>query len=64
MKEYEYREVVKILKQNGYKHIRTNGSHEIYRNKELGISCPVKCTAKTIPIGTLKKISRITGIKF
>lgn len=64
MKIFSYREVVKILKQHGYEYVRTNGSHEIYRNSETGKSCPLKCTAKDIPTGTLKNISRITGIEF
>lgn len=59
-----YRDLVKLLKKNGYELNRVNGSHEIYKHTETGRICPVKCTAKTIPTGTLKKISRITGIKF
>lgn len=60
---YSYREVIRILKQNGWKLKRTSGSHEIYENSE-GLTCPVKCTSKDIPKGTLKSIERITGIKF
>ncbi len=60
---YSYKEVVKILKQNGWHLKRTNGSHEIYANSE-GKTCPIKCTSKDIPIGTLKSIEKITGIKF
>lgn len=60
---YSYKEVVKILKQNGWLLKRTSGSHEIYVNSE-GKTCPVKCTSKDIPLGTLKNIEKITGIKF
>lgn len=60
---YSYREVVKILKSHGWKLKRTSGSHEIYVNSN-GITCPVKCTSKDIPNGTLKNIEKITGIKF
>lgn len=63
MKIFSYREVVKILKENGYEHIRTHGSHEIYENRE-GKICPIKNSRKDIPTGTLKKIEKITGIKF
>ncbi|MGD9569973.1 MAG: type II toxin-antitoxin system HicA family toxin [Sedimentibacter sp.] len=60
---YSYKEVVKILRQNGWQLKRTSGSHEIYVNAE-GKTCPVKCTSKDIPVGTLKSIEKITGIKF
>lgn len=63
MKAKEYREVVKILKAHGFYLERTNGSHEQYKNDD-GITVPVKCTAKVIPVGTLKNIEKITGIKF
>ena len=60
---YSYKEVVKILRQNGWQLKRTSGSHEIYVNVE-GKTCPIKCTSKDIPVGTLKSIEKITGIKF
>ncbi len=60
---YSYREVVKILKQNGWSLKRTSGSHEIYENSE-GLTCPIKCNSKDIPKGTMKEIEKITGIKF
>lgn len=60
-KPYKY--VVKVLKENGWKYKHTTGSHEIYF-KEGYNSCPVKCTKKDIPSGTLTNIERITGIKF
>ncbi len=60
---YSYKEVVKILKENGWKLKRTSGSHEIYVNSK-GCICPVKCTSKDIPTGTLKNIERITEVKF
>lgn len=57
-----YRLVVKIMKQNGWIHDHTQGSHEIYVKD--GRICPVKCTRKDIPAGTLTNIERITGLKF
>lgn len=63
MKAKEYREVIKTLKAHGFYKVRTNGSHEQYKN-DAGINVPVKCTEKMIPIGTLKRIEKITGIKF
>ncbi|WP_060799734.1 type II toxin-antitoxin system HicA family toxin [Peptoniphilus harei] len=57
-----YRKVVKILKDNGWVHTRTDGSYEIYVKD--GKACPVKCNKKDIPSGTLTSIERITGLKF
>lgn len=58
-----HRYVVKVLKENDWKLSHTTGSHEIYVKKGFP-SCPVKCTKKDIPAGTLTNIERITGIKF
>lgn len=57
-----YKEVVKILLNNGYVLVRISGSHEIYVKD--GIACPVKCNKKDIPAGTLANIKRITGLSF
>ncbi|RLK63139.1 type II toxin-antitoxin system HicA family toxin [Atopobacter sp. AH10] len=57
-----YRDVVKRMKKEGWILDHTNGSHEIYLKN--GLMCPVKCTKKDIPSGTLTKIERITGLKF
>ena len=52
----------KVLKKNGWELDHTTGSHEIYIKD--GKICPVKCTKKDIPSGTLTNIERITGLKF
>lgn len=57
-----YREVIKVLKNNGWVYDHTTGSHEIYIKN--GKMCPIKCTKKDIPAGTLANIKRITGLKF
>jgi len=57
-----YRSIVKVLKKNGWVLDHTTGSHEIYIKD--GKICPVKCTKKDIPSGTLINIERITGLKF
>lgn len=58
-----YKLVIKTMKKNGWLKVRTEGSHEIYRHKD-GRICPVKCTKKDIPSGTLTNIARITGLDF
>ena len=57
-----YRRIVKVLKKNGWVLDHTTGSHEIYIKD--GKICPVKCTKKDIPSGTLTNIEHITGLKF
>ena len=57
-----YRSVVKVLKKNGWELDTTSGSHESYIKN--GKICPLKCTKKDIPSGTLTNIERITGLKF
>lgn len=57
-----YREVIKVLKNNGWVYDHTTGSHEIYIKN--GKMCPIKCNKKDIPAGTLANIKRITGLKF
>lgn len=61
-KAKSYREVVKIMKRNGWELDYTTGSHQIYVKN--GKICPVKCNKKDIPSGTLTNIERITGLKF
>lgn len=57
-----YKLVRKMLLKAGWILDHTSGSHEIYTKH--GISCPVKCTKKDIPSGTLTKIEKITRLKF
>ena len=57
-----YKLVRKMLLKAGWILDHTSGSHEIYTKD--GINCPVKCTKKDIPSGTLTKIEKITGLKF
>ena len=57
-----YRSIVKVLKKNGWVLDHTTGSHEIYIKD--GKICPVKCTKKDIPSGTLTNIEGITELKF
>lgn len=53
-----------MLLENDWEYVRTNGSHEIYKNKRTGKTVPIKCTKKDIPSGTVSSIERITGLKF
>ncbi len=57
-----YREVIKALEKAGWELDHTTGSHEIYIKN--GKMCPLKCSKKDIPSGTVSSIERITGPKF
>lgn len=63
VKTKPYKLVIKNMKRNGWLKVRTEGSHEIYRHED-GRICPIKCTKKDIPSGTMTKIARITGLDF
>lgn len=64
MSKKTYKHIKEILLENDWEHVRTNGSHEIYKNKRTGKTVPIKCTKKDIPSGTVSSIERITGLKF
>ncbi len=58
------RSIVKQLKKDGWKHIRTTGDHfHFHHSKKPGI-VTVPHPKKDIPIGTVKSIERQSGIKF
>lgn len=64
MSKKTYKQIKKMLLENDWEYVRTNGSHEIYKNKRTGKTVPIKCTKKDIPSGTVSSIERITGLKF
>lgn len=60
-----FREVEKILKNNGWKCIRTNGSHCQFKKDGSGPTIPVPChSGKDISIGVLKNLQKGTGLSF
>lgn len=64
MSKKTFKQIKKMLLENDWEYVRTNGSHEIYKNKRTGKTVPIKCTKKDIPSGTVSSIERITGLKF
>ncbi|MGH8227897.1 MAG: type II toxin-antitoxin system HicA family toxin [Steroidobacteraceae bacterium] len=56
------KQVIKALEGNGFKTVRTSGSHHILSNGERKVTVPVH-GAKDIKIGTLKSIERQAGVK-
>jgi predicted RNA binding protein YcfA (HicA-like mRNA interferase family) len=64
MKSYSSREVIKILEDDGWYWISTEGSHHQYKHPIKPGKVTVKNPQKDIPIRTLKSIERQSGIKF
>ena len=56
MKYYNKREIKQIMKNNGYKQIRTSGSHVIYKKGSSTVSIPIN--SKNISICTINDIFR------
>lgn len=64
MKSYSSREVIQILIQNGWHEFGCDGDHHNFKHPTIKGKTTVTHPRKDIPIGTLKSISRLTGIKF
>ena len=56
MKYYDKRKIRQIMKNNGYKQVRTSGSHVIYKKGTSTVSIPIN--SKNISICTINDIFR------
>jgi predicted RNA binding protein YcfA (HicA-like mRNA interferase family) len=56
------RKVVQILNNHGFLFVSQKGSHQKFTNGEKTVVIP--SPVKEIPVGTLKSISRQSGISF
>ncbi|NLJ70976.1 MAG: addiction module toxin, HicA family [Clostridiaceae bacterium] len=57
------REVIKILKQDGWYLVRVRGSHHQYKHPSKQGTTTIKHPDKDIPIKTLKSIQKQSGVK-
>lgn len=64
MKSYSSREVIKLLKADGWYEVDSEGSHFQYKHPVKKGRVTVKHPDKDIPIRTLKSIERQSGLKF
>lgn len=64
MKSYSPKEVIRILKDNGWKNVRITGDHYMFTKENERNTIAVPVSRKDIKIGTLKNIERKTGIEF
>lgn len=64
MKSYSSREVIKILKKNGWYEVACVGDHHHFKHPTIKGKTTVTHPRDTIPKGTLNSISKLTGIQF
>lgn len=55
------KDLLKLLKQNGWEVKRIQGSHHVLQKDEKTVSLPIH--GKDIPVGLLQKLLKITGLK-
>lgn len=64
MKSYSSREVLALLKADGWYEVRCEGSHHQFKHPTKKGTATLKHPCKDIPPKTLKCISKQTGIIF
>ena len=57
------REIIRRLEENGWRVLRVKGSHHVMGHSDNPALVVVKHPQKDCPIGTLKKIERVSGVK-
>ena len=64
MKSYSSREVIKMLKADGWYEVNVEGSHHQYNHPTKNGRTTVKHPDKDIPLKTLKRIEEQSGLRF
>lgn len=64
LKSYSSREVIKMLISNGWYEVACDGDHHQFKHPTKKGRVTVTHPRKDIPIGTLKSISRQSGVIF
>ena len=64
MKSYSSREVIKMLKADGWYEVNVEGSHHQYKHPTKMGRTTVKHPDKDIPLKTLRRIEEQSGLKF
>lgn len=64
MKSYSSKEVIAMLKADGWYEVNVVGSHHQYKHPTKKGRTTVKHPDKDIPIKTLKRIEEQSGLKF
>ena len=55
------KDLLKLLKKNGWRLIQINGSHHVLQKGEQTITVPIH--GKDVPIGLLSRILKETGLR-
>lgn len=64
MKSYSSREVIKALKNDGWYEVACDGDHHQYKHPIKKGRVTITHPRKDIPIGTLKNITKQSGVIF
>lgn len=64
MKSYSSREVIAALEADGWRQVRSRGSHHQYKHPTKKGTVTVKDPCKNIPRPTLDSIERQSGLRF
>jgi predicted RNA binding protein YcfA (HicA-like mRNA interferase family) len=64
MKSYSSREVIQLLKQDGWYEVCCDGDHHQFKHPTKTGRVTVTHPKKDIPLGTLKNISKQSGVLF
>lgn len=64
MKSYSSREVIQMLKADGWYEVNCVGDHHQFKHPTKPGKVTVAHPLKDVPIGTLKSISAQSGLKF
>ena len=64
MKSYSSRDVIRILKRDGWYEIACDGDHHQFKHPVKKGKVTVTHPRKTIPTGTLKSIKKQAGVQF
>lgn len=57
------REIIQALEKAGWKHVRTGGDHFHFKHTDKPFLITVVHPRKDNPIGYVKKIEKLTGLK-
>jgi len=57
------RELIELLKKDGWRHVKTSGSHYHFKHPTKPGKVTVPHPKKDLPIGTLKSVLRQAGIR-
>lgn len=65
MKAAKFRDVDRVLRKLGWRHVRTTGSHSMYSKPDAAAVIPVpRHAGREIPAGTVRSILAMAGVSW